>query len=77
MAVPIPGGGYCFCDTGCKNSYTDNNSQGGCCADFLWRCRAGERDTPCMDARTQAQALSLFAAHYVVSEVGLSVRAVQ
>ena len=65
-AVPIPGGGYCFCDRGCDNSFTDNNSHGGCCADYEWRCEGGQRDQLCMDARTQAQALQLFVAHHVL-----------
>lgn len=62
-AVPIPGGGYCYCDEGCVNKFTDNNSEGSCCADYQWRCAGGERDQLCMDARTQAQALHLFVAH--------------
>ena len=62
-AIPIPGGGYCYCDAGCVNKFTDNNSEGSCCADYEWRCAGGERDPLCMDARTQAQALHLFAAH--------------
>ena len=72
-AIAIPGGGYCFCDVGCRNKYTDNNSEGSCCADFEWRCAGGEQDPLCMDARTQAQALHLFAAHALM-EGSLSTR---
>ena len=69
VPLPIPGGGYCFCDAGCENSFTDNNSHGGCCADYKWRCTVGgQRDPLCMDARTQAQALNAFVAHYVVEQ---------
>ena len=65
-AIAIPGGGYCYCDAGCINKYTDNNSEGSCCADHSWRCDGGERDPLCMDARTQAQALHLFVAHHAL-----------
>jgi hypothetical protein len=69
VPLPIPGGGYCFCDAGCENSFTDNNSHGGCCADYKWRCTVGgQRDPLCMDARTQAQALNAFVAHHVVEQ---------
>ena len=65
-AIAIPGGGYCFCDDECHNKYTDNNSEGSCCADYAWRCAGGERDPLCMDARTQSQALNLFVAHHAL-----------
>ena len=68
-AVPLPGGGYCFCDAGCDDDYTDNNSHGSCCADHAWRCLGGDRDPLCLDARTQAQALNLFVAHAVIDQL--------
>lgn len=72
--LPIPGGGYCYCDEQCDNDFTDNNSHGGCCADYQWKCAAGgERDPLCRDARTQAQAVNAFVAHYVIEREVLSV----
>ena len=55
-----------FCDEACENDFTDNNSHGGCCADYKWQCEGGERDPLCMDARTQAQAINVFVAHHVI-----------
>ena len=69
---PIRGGGYCFCDSGCTNLFTDNNSYGGCCADYLWRCEGGPRDQTCFDARTQTQAVSVFVAHHAVDSLDQS-----
>ena len=69
---PIRGGGYCFCDSGCTNTFTDNNSYGGCCADYLWRCEGGPRDQTCFDARTQTQAVSVFVAHHAVDSLDRS-----
>ena len=66
LGVPIPGGGYCWCDEGCDNTFTDNNSLGSCCADFTWKCLEGAADPLCLDARTQTQALHLFVAHHVL-----------
>ena len=73
-AVPIPGGGYCWCEEGCDNTFTDNNSLGSCCADFTWRCEQGAADPLCLDARTQTQALHLFVAHHVLQELPQSQR---
>ena len=69
VAHPIPGGGYCFCDSGCANDFTDNNSYGGCCADYTWKCASGMQDEMCLDARTQTQAISVFVAHHVVEDL--------
>ena len=73
MAVPIGGGGYCYCDAGCganlKWGYTDNNSYGGCCADWAHECGHMPKDSVCMDARTQAQAVNLFVAHHTVMKL--------
>ena len=69
VALPIRGGGYCYCDSGCSNYFTDNNSYGGCCADYTWRCGGGEQDQLCLDARTQTQAVSLFTAHHVMERI--------
>ena len=65
-AVPIKGGGYCYCHSTCYNVYTDNNSYGSCCGDHDWQCNSALKDPVCFDARTQAQALHLFVAHYVL-----------
>jgi hypothetical protein len=70
-AVPLPGGGYCFCDPGCHNEFTDNNSYGSCCADRAWKCAGGEQDVPCLDARSHTQAISLFVAEHVVGGLNL------
>ena len=74
LAVPIGGGGYCFCDVTCTANeafrYTDNNSYGGCCADWVQECSGAGRDPDCMDARSQAQAVSLFVAHHTVQLMG-------
>ena len=66
---PIRGGGYCFCNSGCTNMFTDNNSYGGCCADYMWRCESGPHDQVCFDARTQTQAVSAFVAHHAVNNI--------
>ena len=71
--MPVRGGGYCGCHEGCENKFTDNNSRGGCCADHSWRCEGGERDPPCMDTRTQAQALGVFVAHHEVEVAAAAV----
>ena len=74
LAVPIGGGGYCYCDVECNAKltfgYTDNNSYGGCCADWAHECSGVGRDADCMDARSQAQAISLFVAHHSVQRLG-------
>ena len=67
VAHAIKGGGYCYCDSGCADSFTDNNSYGGCCADYTYVCAGGTKDQVCMDARTQGQALNLFVAHHIIS----------
>lgn len=69
LAVPIQGGGYCYCDPQCGNIFTDNNSYGGCCADFAFECKKQPLDPVCFDARTQGSALHLFVSHHVVSEL--------
>ena len=73
VAVPIGGGGYCYCDAMCNAKlyfgYTDNNSYGGCCADWAQECSGVARDVDCMDARTQAQAVNLFVAHHTVLQL--------
>ncbi len=63
----IPGGGYCWCDSACNPSYTDNNSDGSCCADYPQQC-LGVKMPPCLDARTQGSALNLFLGHVSVSQ---------
>ena len=68
-AVPIRGGGYCYCHSGCLNYFTDNNSKGGCCADMPLHCMSAPRDPVCHDSRTAAQALQLFVAHHVLEDV--------
>ena len=67
--VAIRGGGYCYCDAACVNQFTDNNSEGSCCADQVIECRGGAADPLCMDPRTQAAALHLFVAHHVVTNL--------
>ena len=65
-AVPIRGGGYCYCHSSCFNYFTDNNSLGSCCADQANLCEQAPRDPVCLDARTSTQALHLFVAHHVL-----------
>ena len=69
-AVPIRGGGYCYCDPSCGNIFTDNNSYGGCCGDYPSVCGGSDRDPVCFDARTQGSALHLFVAHHVIESLG-------
>ena len=52
IAVPLAGGGYCFCDDGCKDEFTDNNSYGGCCGDHAWKCNGGKQDEECVRRAT-------------------------
>lgn len=65
-AQAIPGGGYCWCDAACNPSYTDNNSDESCCADYPQQC-LGVKMPPCLDARTQGSALNLFLGHVSVT----------
>lgn len=65
-AQPIPGGGYCWCDSSCNPSFTDNNSDGSCCADYPQECKSVDIP-PCLDARSQGSALNLFLGHISVS----------
>ena len=66
-AVALQGGGYCWCDSNCNPSFTDNNSDGSCCADYPQECLKIKMP-PCLDARTQGSALNLFLAHIAVSK---------
>eukprot|EP00118_Oscarella_pearsei_P006320 m.28584 g.28584 ORF g.28584 m.28584 type:complete len:829 (+) comp30869_c0_seq1:20-2506(+) len=72
VSHPIKGGGYCYCDSGCQNVFTDNNSYGGCCGDYIWHCGGGKQDQLCLDARTQTQAVSLFVAHHALNKTVVS-----
>lgn len=66
LAQPIPGGGYCWCDDACNPSFTDNNSDGSCCADYPQQCLKVKMP-PCLDARTQGSALNLFLGHVSIT----------
>ena len=71
LGLPIRGGGYCYCDSSCEDSiFTDNNSYGGCCADYASQCESASADPVCFDARTQGSALHLFVAHHVIETIG-------
>ena len=65
QAQAIEGGGYCWCLNGCNPGFTDNNSFGSCCPDYLQECFNVEMPT-CLDARSQGSALNLFLAHMKV-----------
>lgn len=71
-AQAIPGGGYCWCDAACNPSYTDNNSDGSCCADYPQQCHDIKMPT-CYDARTQGSAFNLFLGHVSISRAMKSV----
>ena len=60
--LPIQGGGYCWCRTGCNPWYTDNNSDGSCCPDYVAEC-SKIAIPQCLDARSQGSALNLFLSH--------------
>lgn len=66
-AQAIVGGGYCWCDAACNPSFTDNNSDGSCCADYPQQCLNVKIPT-CLDARTQGSAVNLFLGHVSVSK---------
>lgn len=63
----LRGGGYCWCDAACNPSFTDNNSDGSCCADYPQQC-LNVKIPPCLDARTQGSAVNLFLGHMSVSK---------
>ena len=65
--LPIPGGGYCWCMVGCNAWYTDNNSDGSCCPDYLVECGSKVTIPQCLDARSQGSALNLFLGHLNVA----------
>eukprot|EP00117_Sycon_ciliatum_P015413 scpid38547/ scgid1535/ Mannan endo-1,6-alpha-mannosidase DCW1; Defective cell wall 1; Endo-alpha-1-&gt len=69
QAIPLRGGGYCYCDGTCLNWFTDNNSLGSCCADYFEQCAETVRDPVCLDPRSQTQALQLFVSHHVVQNI--------
>ena len=64
---PIPGGGYCWCDSGCNPWMTDNNSDGSCCIDYPGEC-GNIWMPPCLDARSQGSAFNLFLAHLKLTQ---------
>ncbi len=66
-AQSIPGGGYCWCDAACNPSYTDNNSDGSCCADYPQQCLRVKMPNVCMDGRSQGSAVNLFLGHVSAS----------
>ena len=69
QALPIKGGGYCWCMNGCNPWYTDNNSDGSCCPDYNQLCQ--KQTVPqCLDARSQGSAFNLFLAHSKISDIG-------
>ena len=60
LARVIPGGGYCWCDYGCRLDT--------CCTDYIQKCQ----QTPiplCLDARSQGSAFNLFLVHLKLTEV--------
>lgn len=65
---PLSGGGYCFCHKDCHPWMTDNNSDGSCCIDYPTVCNH-IRMPPCLDARSQGSALSLFLAHMKLAQI--------
>ena len=67
-AQAIPGGGYCWCDAACNPSFTDNNSDGSCCADYPQQCLSVKMPSACLDGRTQGSAVNLFLGHVSVSK---------
>ena len=67
VALPIPGGGYCWCSEGCNPWFSDNNSDGSCCSDYPEQCLSIKMPT-CLDGRTQGSALNLFLGHMSVSK---------
>ena len=67
-ALPLRGGGYCWCFSGCNPWYTDNNSAGSCCIDYVQECQQISIP-PCLDARSQGSALNLFIAHLHVEQL--------
>lgn len=67
----IPGGGYCWCSSGCNPWFTDNNSDGSCCPDFAVQC-SHQNFPVCLDGRTQGSALNLFLSHIAVSKMSES-----
>ena len=69
QALAIPGGGYCWCYSGCYGWFTDNNSRGSCCPDYNTQCQSVQFPKMCLDARSQGSALNLFLAHMRVSQV--------
>ena len=67
-ALPIPGGGYCWCNAGCYPWFSDNNSDGSCCSDYPQQCQKIAMPT-CLDGRSQGSALNLFLGHMSVSKM--------
>lgn len=65
--LPIQGGGYCWCKEGCNPWYTDNNSDGSCCPDYVAEC-SKIAIPQCLDARSQGSALNLFLGHVSVAK---------
>ncbi len=59
----VPGGGYCWCITGCNVAFTG----GSCCPDYKELCIGGSAQA-CFDGRSQGSALNLFIGHSLVSK---------
>lgn len=60
FAHPILGGGYCWCDYGCRGDT--------CCADYIQQCVKVPIPL-CMDARSQGSAYNLFLAHLKMTQM--------
>ena len=67
-AQAIPGGGYCWCNSGCNPWFTDNNSDGSCCPDYPEEC-SKIAIPQCLDARSHGSALNLFLGHISVARM--------
>ena len=65
QAVPILGGGYCWCFVGCNYGYTG----GSCCSDYLKLCQSKFAMPTCLDGRAQGSALNLFLGHAIISKL--------
>ena len=64
VAQPLPGGGYCWCFSGCNPGFTG----GSCCGDYHHFCEGGTIQ-PCLDARSQGSAVNLFLGHSIISKL--------
>ena len=61
QALPVPGGGYCWCFD--KDIYGDT-----WCPDFPEQCLKVQEPV-CLDARSQGSALNLFLAHFRLTQI--------